>query len=190
MCGRFGVDENLVKSVKGQLAVQFAYSENMDIKPTNTVATLASVDGVLTQKNCKWGIKPEWSKGLIINAKAETAIDKPTFKESFKQFRCVVPMSCWYEWRMEGETKTKFQFSGLDHEILYMAGIYYITDDRPQLVTLTTSPTNACAEYHQRMPLLIPSANINSWLNSVEYAQYLSQNELLRKDDLFEITPQ
>ena len=179
MCGRFGVDENLQKMLKRQLKVNFIFTKNRDIRPTDSVATLVSQNGKLSQLNCSWGIKPAWSKQLLINAKSETVSEKPTFKQSFQNNRCVVPLTCWYEWKNEGKAKkTKYQFNSSDKNILYMAGIYFPSEDNPQLVTLTTSPTEDYLNYHHRMPLLLSESDIEAWLNSTEYAYQLSQRNL------------
>ncbi|MFB2682814.1 SOS response-associated peptidase [Shewanella mangrovisoli] len=168
MCGRLSIDGLiLAQSVKQQLGVPFNPQTNLDLRPTEQVSTLVLSDGQLQQQDCTWGIKPAWSKSLLINAQSETVTEKKTFAAAFAKHRCLVPCFGWYEWRDEGgKRKQKYLFSNPDDQPLYMAGIFYPFDDGAQLVTLTTSPTEQCRAYHSRMPLLIDQADIGFWFQS------------------------
>jgi len=118
------------------------------------------------QLDTTWGIKPQWSKKLLINAQSETVAVKPTFRRAFADNRCVVPCSGWYEWSsVAGEGKQKYLFDNVDSSPLYMAGIFYPqAGASSELVTLTTKPDELCAQYHHRMPLLIPEKAVEDWL--------------------------
>lgn len=170
MCGRFALDVETAGRVRARLGIPFMAQANDDVRPTNTVATVAMVDGQLQQLNTHWGIKPDWATHLLINAKAETVATKKTFATAFAERRCLVPMSGWYEWRDEGgPRKAKYLFQAADGSELYMAGIWYppLPDEStPALVTLTTTPTEVCAQYHNRMPLLIKVEDIRYWFRS------------------------
>ncbi len=166
MCGRLEV---LLDGMKGLLDPLFdqplSIQTNLDLRPTDPVTVLSSTNGKLIATQQSWGIQPEWSKKLIINAQAETVADKPTFAESFNQHRCLIPCSGWFEWRDEGQAKKqKYRFSHAANKPLFMAGVIY--PDLQQLVTLTIKPNDKCAQYHHRMPLFIPSTAISSWLNN------------------------
>ena len=170
MCGRLNVIESpLCQEVTEQVGLKFEAKTNRDLRPTQEVSTVASHRGTLYQLNTQWGIQPAWAKKLLINAQAETVDSKPTFKNAFKHNRCVVPCSGWFEWKAEaGVTrKTKYLFQEANGKPLYMAGIYYSNPElNAQLVTLTTKPTEQCAAYHHRMPLLIPAEQVPFWLHS------------------------
>jgi len=166
MCGRLSIyGEPLSKAVSSALQINFQAPTNNDLCPTQTVSTLAFKNGI-HQLDTTWGIKPQWSKKLLINAQSETVSMKPTFKHAFADHRCVVPCSGWFEWsNMDGEGKQKFLFEKEDGSPLYMAGIFYpVFEAAPQLVTLTTKPTEFCSKYHHRMPLLIPESAVEDWL--------------------------
>jgi len=167
MCGRFSVNKDQVEEwVLDNWDISFSCESNSDLRPTQTIATLSNINGSLKQLNTTWGIKPAWSKKLLINAQGETAATKKTFKESFNLRRCLVPFSGWYEWHTEGNSKQKYAFSQLGKQPLLMAGIWFETDDVPQIVTLTTRPNERCAAIHKRMPVLIKPEDVDYWFNS------------------------
>mgnify|MGYP001942306167 CR=1 FL=1 len=116
---------------------------------------------------CIWGIQPDWSKRLLINAQSETVIAKPTFKNAIKTHRCLIPCTGWYEWRTENGKKKKYLFSNSNDEPFLMAGIWYQSkNESPKLVTLTTTPNNKCAQYHKRMPVMVLPENVDYWFQS------------------------
>ncbi|SUI62987.1 SOS response-associated peptidase [Shewanella baltica] len=167
MCGRISIDSFLANTVSLQLGVLFNPQINLDLRPTEQVSVIMMADSQLQQLDCTWGIKPAWSKKLLINAQAETVREKKTFASAFASLRCVVPCSGWYEWREEGKKqKQKYLFSHAKGEPLYMAGICYPNAEFTQLVTLTTEPTEKCKAYHGRMPLLISPFEIDFWLQT------------------------
>ena len=173
MCGRLDImSSSLSKKVSDNLNIQFFTADNRDLRPTQTVSTITSIDNRLQQLDTSWGIKPSWAKKLLINAQAESVSDKPTFRKAFANHRCVVPCSGWYEWSStQGNGKQKYLFGFENQEPIYMAGIWYTSVDEkpPQLVTLTTTPIESCKPYHHRMPLLIPVSAVEDWLKLSVY---------------------
>jgi len=173
MCGRLDImSSSLSKKVSDNLNIQFFTADNRDLRPTQTVSTITSIDNRLQQLDTSWGIKPSWAKKLLINAQAESVADKPTFRKAFANHRCVVPCSGWYEWSStQGNGKQKYLFGFENQEPIYMAGIWYTSVDEkpPQLVTLTTTPIESCKPYHHRMPLLIPVSAVEDWLKLSVY---------------------
>ncbi len=151
--------------------------DNPDLRPTQDVATLAYLDGDVKQLDTTWGIKPVCSRKILINAQGETVATKKTFKESFKERRCLVPCSGWYEWRDEGgPRKQRYSFTRVYGKPCLMAGIWYQAENAPELVTLTINPSPKCAEIHSRMPAMIDASDMDSWFyDSVEDAQRLLQ---------------
>jgi len=165
----------LSKNVSNNLNIQFQAADNRDLRPTQIVSTITSIDNRLQQLDTSWGIKPSWAKKLLINAQAESVAEKPTFRKAFADHRCVIPCSGWYEWSSRqgngngngnGNGKEKYHFNYENHEPIYMAGIWYTAVDEkpPQLVTLTTTPIESCRPYHHRMPLLIPESAVEDWV--------------------------
>ncbi|OUS30209.1 hypothetical protein A9Q99_06970 [Gammaproteobacteria bacterium 45_16_T64] len=172
MCGRLNVTTDpLVEWLRETLGISFSIESNTDLRPTETIATLATINGQPQQLNTQWGIKPSWSKKLIINAQGETAASKKTFASAFAHQRCLIPVTGWYEWSSNPETgkKDKYAFSHPEGKPLLMAGIWFAnsaqtSNNLPQLVTLTTQPTAQCNEIHHRMPVIISPENTNHWL--------------------------
>lgn len=166
MCGRMNViDDPLARLVFDLVGLRFTTTSNADLRPAQPVATLADTGAGLQQLDTRWGIKPHWSKKLLINAQAETVAEKRTFKAAFRARRCAVPCSGWYEWRDEGgPRKRRYLFRPAEGEGFLMAGIWYPGEQGPELVTLTTAPAPECAPYHHRMPLLIPPAQLQDWV--------------------------
>lgn len=141
--------------------------ENLDLRPSQQVMALVMSDDKLQQPVMSWGVKPGWSKTLLINAQSETAASKPTFKQAFEHRRCLVPCTGWYEWRSEGgKTKTKYLFSQVDEDPFLMAGIWFpCATGVDQLVTLTTAANEKCRKIHNRMPGIIHKQDVDLWFN-------------------------
>ena len=170
MCGRLNViDDPLSQIVSELFDIDFQANTNKDIRPTNWLQAIASRGSKIEQFNATWGIKPQWAKKLLINAKAETALEKPTFKNAMHFQRCLVPCSGWYEWQNQPDkTKIKYLFNGHTNEPLLMAGLYFCYSDSctTQIVTMTIRPNSSFAKIHHRMPLLIKPEHALYWLNS------------------------
>lgn len=175
MCGRLNITDDLVAQwVCNYLGIPFTIKPNTDLRPNQEVSTVV-YDGSLRQFNTTWGIQPSWSKKLLINAQAETAATKKTFKTAFSANRCLVPCTGWYEWRDEGGArKQKYSFTHVDGIPFLMAGIWFEHEVMPQLVTLTTHPNQPCAEIHNRMPVLIMPEDVDRWFGATaEEVQFM-----------------
>jgi len=196
MCGRFDIIEKLVKAfVDSQFNINFDINSNHDVRPTQTVATLAQQDGAVVQIAADWGIKPHWANKLLINAQSETVASKKTFAKAFATKRCLVPCSGWFEWssfsseedafhlsdEVTSKQKTKYYFHATDKKPLLMAGILFQKEDDHQLVTLTTQPLEVAKPYHHRMPLLISAPESDFWFHASneEIQPLLSNSQVL-----------
>jgi len=175
MCGRFNiVDEPLVKFTSDLLGLEFNTSSNSNVCPSDSIATVTSIDNKTVQINANWGIKPSWAKKLLINAQSETIDTKKTFQHAYRNNRCVIPFSGWYEWKTKTpdkhsttkkSQKQKYLFDkGTD--ALFMAGILFEKENTNQfeLVSLTTVANEICLPIHHRMPLLINHLDVQDWL--------------------------
>jgi len=166
MCGRLSIiSATLNKQVSHFIQNDFNAINNTNLTPKKSVSILANIHGHIRQVNTKWGIQPDWSKKLIINAQSETASVKQTFRVAFRTRRCVVPCSGWFEWSNLDGKKKKYLFNAENNQPLYMAGLCFdYLHKMPELVTLTTKPTELCAQYHNKMPLLLSAEDISSWI--------------------------
>jgi putative SOS response-associated peptidase YedK len=140
----------------------------------------------------RWGLVPPWvkagsdgapeSKGpQLINARADKVTTSPAFRSSAKSKRCLVPMDGYYEWRANPDTeagkkarKTPFYLHRADGEMLFMAGLWSVwkpkeagQDASPLLscTIITTDAVGELAEIHDRMPLIVPEADWDRWLD-------------------------
>jgi len=167
MCGRLNViDGPWVQELMNELGIDLHIQSNPDLRPTQTVITVAAPEGQLQQLDSRWGIQPTWAKKLLINAQAETVATKPTFRAAFAIRRCLVPCYGFYEWRCEGgPRKQKYLFRGGQGQGLLMAAIWY-PGQEPQVVTLTQEAPAEFAEYHHRFPVFIPHTMARDWVLS------------------------
>jgi putative SOS response-associated peptidase YedK len=126
----------------------------------------------------QWGIPQLQGNGVIINARAETAMEKPTFRTLLAHRRCVVPTTGFYEWQKQSgsKTKTKYLFRLPETKMVYLAGFYGLYAGINQYVILTTAPNSSIAEYHDRMPLILTPEQISDWLKEAKFAAELVQS--------------
>ena len=120
-----------------------------------------------------WGVVGK-DKKLVINARAETALEKPMFSDSVTHRRCVMPAAGFYEWDKE---KNKVTFFRKDKSPLYLAGFYQLSDNRDSFVILTTAANESMIKVHDRMPLMIEKDKVRDWLyDSAAAKEMLSAN--------------
>jgi len=180
MCGRFvvSIDENIAEIETIFLDINDKYSgagitvKTGEIYPTDKVPVLSIYNKRPTMSLMEWGF-PKWDgKGVIINARSETAAYKMMFKESLMQRRCVIPSTGFYEWaKLGGKAKAKYRFNDPSGPMLYMAGIY--TDYPglgPRFVILTCDANSSVSDVHDRMPVILCKDELVRWLTDYEFA--------------------
>ena len=105
----------------------------------------------------------------IINARSETAAQKPMFKDGMRQRRCVIPASHYFEWERRGAARTKYAIRPAHADTLYLAGIYHLENHDgvivPVFTILTRDAAPCIAFIHPRMPVLLPADAAPDWLN-------------------------
>lgn len=170
MCGRYYIPEpdddadfrEIMKHVHQVYGDTPALSgiKSGEILPASIVPVVTQSEPVLM----KWGFSRYDGKGLVINARLETASEKPMFKNAFRNARCLVPASHYFEWRKDGAHKIKYAI-GRDAPI-YMAGLYRREPDAPLplFVILTRPAASGISFIHDRMPVVIPEAVRHQWL--------------------------
>ncbi len=182
MCGRMNViDDPNVRAFMDALGIPVYPKQNhhfnQELRPTDETLLITTQDERIVTTNSSWGIKPSWSKQLLINAKSETISEKTTFKKAFENRRALVVCSGWYEWKDEGgKKKQKYLVQhSLKHPML-MAAVCFAgplsnheanqesNNQAKQFVTLTTTPNEKLKQVHHRMPLIIHNDEIDNWL--------------------------
>ena len=141
----------------------------------------------LTLDEMKWGFPQYSGKGLFINARSETVLEKKTFSESVRYRRCVIPARLFYEWpklpdKFSGRSerrdffKSKVRFLRETGSALYMTGFYNLLQDEVRFVILTTQANSSVLPIHDRMPLILEKEEIKDWIcNDGKKEQYLKK---------------
>ena len=143
---------------------------------TPAMKALALTGGkTLAAQVLQWGF-PGFDKGkLLINARAESVKDRPTFSRSFEQGRCVLPAAGFYEW---DRSKEKVTFTVPDRPILYLAGIWRPYGPEKRFVILTREANASMAPVHDRMPLILTREEVAPWVSERAEAERLLVKEL------------
>ena len=167
MCGRytFFTDKELqeVDEIIDQISNDILL-ENMkagDVFPTDPAPVLLPERDIVIPRLMVWGFPNFRNKGVIINARAETAREKRLFSSSLEKRRCIIPSTGFYEWDAQ---KKKFIFNMPDSQMLYMAGIYDRFEGENRFVILTAEANRSMSEIHDRMPVVIPKDRIRDWI--------------------------
>ena len=168
MCGRyqFTADQcaeilQIVQEVERRCGLN-AWSPG-EIRPTAMAPVLVASSAGIQPELYAWGYK--LPKSLVINARAESAMEKPLFRDSVRSKRCVIPSTGFFEWSQE---KRKYFFKLPGEDALYMAGLYTIQDGQPRYCILTTEAKDSMREVHHRMPLVLRKDQIVPWLEQPE----------------------
>lgn len=172
MCGRYSLapDESaelarIVAEVQSRFGAASIHTG--EIYPTNAAPVLLAAGQKMTPMPMKWGFPNFKNKGVIINARGETALNKPMFRKSLLERRCIVPTSGFFEWDRQ-KTKHRFRLPG--QEVLYLAGLWNRFEDEERFVILTTAPNDTIINIHDRMPVLLTGAELEPWLHDTGMA--------------------
>jgi putative SOS response-associated peptidase YedK len=177
MCGRFAFysPHEAVVRVFGVAAAP-EVEPRWNIAPTQHVATVREAGGPRSLAMLHWGLVPSWAKersigARMINARAETLAEKPSFRSAFQRRRCLVPADGWYEWQRAGAVKQPWYMSFDDGQPFGMAGLWERWRDPASgeplesCCIVTTTPAPAVAHVHDRMPVIVPAAAYAEWLD-------------------------
>ena len=171
--------ENIINEVKvSPLSQRFVTAGNEIktegmINPTDVVPVLApNPRGEMKVYPMKWGYTNIFKEGtLLLNARLETAFQKPTFRYDWLNHRCIIPASYYFEWAHfkspDGREKTgdRFAIQPSGCTLTWLCGLYRIENGYPVFVILTKAPTVELSKIHDRMPLMLPKDRIEDWIN-------------------------
>jgi putative SOS response-associated peptidase YedK len=146
---------------------------NSNIAPgTNIPVVLDAVDRNV--KMFRWGLIPSWAKDVsvgykMINARAETIDEKPSFRVAFQRRRCLIPADGFYEWKIEDGHKYPYLFTLKDRKPFTFAGLWETWRSQEggeinSCTIITTEPNSLVAQYHNRMPVILGYENRWRWL--------------------------
>lgn len=138
------------------------------IRPTDVAPALAtSRGGKPAVFPMQWGFR---GRTLLINARAESAASKPTFRESWLEHRCALPASFYVEWEHPAGSDGKprngdpFRLRPRGEKMLWLCGLYRIEEGLPRFVVLTREPGDEIRFLHDRMPLMLPENCLEDWI--------------------------
>ena len=139
-----------------------------EVRPTNVVPVIApNRRGERAVYPMKWGFT---GKSLLLNARSETAAQKPTFKEAWEKHRCIIPASWYFEWEHltgnDGKkyTGSKYMIQPKGSTMTWLCGLYRIEEGLPVFTVLTREPGEEIRFLHDRMPLIMPERFVNEWI--------------------------
>jgi len=176
MCGRYSLTATPedVQALFGYIG-QPNFPGRYNIAPTQPVATVLQAHGQRRFQLVRWGLIPSWVKDpasftLLINARAETAAEKPSFRNAMKNHRCLVPASGFYEWRRTPDGKQPYYISPADGGLMAIAGLWetWSDPDGGDMDTgamLTTQSNRMMSEIHHRMPVILKPEAFDAWLD-------------------------
>jgi putative SOS response-associated peptidase YedK len=178
MCGRFAFyspSEATTALFGVQTDVEIAARYN--IAPTQFIAAIRNNESASRELTMlRWGLVPFWAKdpaigNRMINARAETVAEKPSYRNAYKKRRCLILASGFYEWRKEGTGKTPYYITTEDESPFAFAGLWERwdsndSDESLQTTTIITVDANEFMQVlHHRMPIILKAEGADRWLS-------------------------
>ena len=178
MCGRI-----VLSAAPHELAERFFLDKVPELTPRYNIAPGQDIVAVVPNptsagrlvRQLKWGLELPWQEGRqpgpkLINARSETVLEKPAFREAFLQRRCLVPVNGFYEWQKRPSGPQPFYFSAKNRSTMALAGIWAQHEYPGGHVVrscsiLTTSANSLMRPIHHRMPVILPEADWKFWLD-------------------------
>jgi len=206
MCARFTLTLPDYAALARALGVEITgapldlYHPRYNAAPGQQQLILRAHDGRREIVPARWGLIPRWAKdpsiaSKLVNARAETAPEKPAFRDAFVKRRCVVPADGFYEWGGKKGARRPFWFHPKGGGLLRLAGLYESWKDpetgEPLLTfTILTTPANAVVgKLHTRMPALLGEEDLDVWLGREDAAGSLEALLRPAPADVLEMRP-
>ena len=178
MCGRYLFENDMENQTLNQLMGFLSNDIPASLIPMGEIAPSMRVP-VLTAPNASmiqsWGFPHVHGRGLLINARAETADSKPAFQQNLLHRRCAIPCTGFFEW---DHNKHKYRFTLPGHSLFYLAGIYQFFENQPHFVILTTYANASISDIHDRMPVVLNSDQCLQWLCDTDVAMHILKQEV------------
>lgn len=175
MCGRYTLKTptNVLTELFEIEEYPSALNPSYNIAPTQEVAAVVEEDDKRKLEMFHWGLIPSWAKdpaigNKMINARAETASEKPSFRSAFKKRRCLILADGFYEWQKTDSGKQPFYIHMKDGSPFAFAGLWEAWKNGEEISSctiITTDANDLMNEIHHRMPVILPPENYGVWLD-------------------------
>ena len=168
MCGRYylEISKNELSHVSN--IEEFEFETNFNIAPQSQVPAIINNNLTMTT----WGYYPDWLKSQansrpLFNTRFESVQEKKTFQSAFKNNRCIIPISGWYEWKRDGESKTPYYFS--NNSTMFAAGLFW-TRSSGEIETsiITREASSSLNVVHNRSPLILNDDELAIWNSDID----------------------
>ena len=180
MCGRYtlAVQLDLIADRFASVAEFDKLAPRFNIAPGQLAPVVVASEEKRRLRMMKWGLIPSWAKDesigyKMINARAETLAEKPSFRKALELRRCIIPADGFYEWRKEpdGKSKTPMRIVLKDRSIFGLAGLWerWKSPDGEEVLTytiVTTTPNSLLESVHNRMPVILTREAEDLWLGT------------------------
>lgn len=176
MCGRYTLTKPF-KSILAHFNIaenEVDFRERFNIAPTQTAPVIIAGGNGNELRGFRWGLIPSWAKDQtmgsgLINARAETVHQKPGFKNSFKDKRCLVPADGFIEWQKKGKDKLPIYCYLQTRGLFAFAGLWAEWNGPDGVVRsysiITTQANSLLREFHDRMPVMLSPGDCGAWLD-------------------------
>lgn len=187
MCGRYYIAEDdqaeelrqIIDMINRKNNGEGAVKTSGEIFPSETVPVIAaSRSQKIMPFAMEWGYSTSDGNRLI-NARSETAAQKPAFRDGMLHRRCIIPASWYFEWNRNEKGKPKYAIGAEHGNVICMVGIYRFEQERPVFSILTREPAESIQFIHNRMPVILPREAVRDWLNMEYAAEEVLQSAVL-----------
>jgi putative SOS response-associated peptidase YedK len=167
MCGRYALHAN-----PDVVALQFGLDSPPRFRQSYNICPGGEIL-VVTSKGARWhrwGLIPHWAKDPAIghklaNARGESIAERPAFRDAFRQWRCLVPASGFYEWQTIAGQKQPWYLRPRDAELFGLAGVTSLWKGMRSVSLITTAPNSLMEPIHDRMPVILAPEDYAQWLD-------------------------
>lgn len=201
MCSRFSQPHQIAlkaawDKIKNPKKISLEGSPRYNVAPTDEATVIALTPRGLEVDRMLFGMVPHWAKDMkmglnCINARSETISEKPSFRKSFREKRCVIPADGFFEWKREGAKKWPYRFVPQKGNLFSLAGLWdeWISPHGHTIhsfCVITTEPNSLLAQIHDRMPVILNEEQEKEWLNPTlsDERQLKSLLTILPSDDM------
>lgn len=196
MCGRYTLTKSIktIESHFRPVRMSLKYFPSFNIAPSQFSAVIHNSSDQMNLTEMKWGLIPSWAKDTsmgnkLINARSETLHEKPSFRDSFKNKRCLIPADGFIEWKGK-----KPHFIRMKNQALFaFAGLWSTWDsgEKPlnTFTIVTTEANRTLSPLHSRMPVILHPDNYETWLSAdSNFLSWLFSGSLENELEYFEIS--